>query len=63
VTATKAADLPQGSVVANSHIAIVRVIPGIGFVWHGTDKRRYTDEDVDGLLFADGFVVLREGMA
>ncbi len=61
MTDIKAADLPEGSVVANSRIAIMRVTSGIGFVWHGTNKKRYTDDDVDGLLFADGFVVLRNG--
>jgi hypothetical protein len=61
VTDIKAADLPEGSVVADDGIALFRLISGAGFVWRGTDGKRYRDEDVDELLVTGAFV-LREGL-
>ncbi|GAA2911300.1 hypothetical protein Acy02nite_89960 [Actinoplanes cyaneus] len=55
-----AATLPQGSVVATDTIATFRIMDGIGFVWRGTDGKRYQDKHIDALL-ADGATVLRTG--
>lgn len=62
MTATvKAADLPEGSVVATSKYALFRVMDGIGAVWHSTKNgQRWTDDDVDQMLQHDA-VVLRHG--
>lgn len=62
MTATvKAAGLPEGSVVATSKYALLRVMDGIGGVWHSTKSgQRWTDDDVDLMLQDDG-VVLRHG--
>ena len=59
----RAADLPEGSVVATSEYALFRVMDGIGAVWHSTKNgRRHTDEDVDQMLEYDARV-LRHGRA
>lgn len=55
-----AANLPQGSVVATDTIATFRIMDGIGFVWRGTDGKRYQDKHIDALLAA-GATVLRVG--
>ena len=56
----RAADLPEGSVVANDVIAVFRALDGIGAVWRATNGARLRDDQVDDLL-ATGASVLREG--
>nr|WP_221374500.1 hypothetical protein [Actinoplanes polyasparticus] len=56
----KAADLPEGSVVAGRDIAYVSRWVGISAIWCGTDGSRVYDAWIDGVLAADG-VVLRHG--
>ena len=57
----KAADLPEGSVVATTKFALFRVVDGVGSVWHSTKSgRRHNDEGVDQMLQHDA-EVLRVG--
>lgn len=56
----KSADLPAGSVITTGYIAYLRVLDGIGAVWHGTDGSRMRDDQIDRLL-QSGAIVLQEG--
>jgi hypothetical protein len=61
VTASKAADLPAGSVVATDDVAYLRALDGIGVVWRSTWGFRLDDDHIQRLL-DNGAVVLREGI-
>lgn len=56
----KAANLLEGSIVANHDVVYLRVLDGIGAVWHGTNGSRMHDLQIGELLDA-GAVVLRHG--
>lgn len=60
MTDIKAADLPEGSVVANERHAWVKSHPSAHSQWRGTSGGYYPDELVDKELAA-GAMVLREG--
>lgn len=60
MTEDKAADLPEGSVVANGRFAVFRELSGVGMVWYGSNGRRYDDQDMNELLVGAA-VVLRHG--
>lgn len=55
-----AADLPEGSIVASQRTAWIRVLPGPGTVWHGTDSQRRDDRWIDHAL-VETATVLRHG--
>jgi hypothetical protein len=56
----KAADLPDGSIVANENKAFIKNRPTRDSQWRGTDGSYARDWFIDDLL-AEGAVVLREG--
>ncbi len=56
----KAADLPDGSVVADDHSAWIKSHPREWAQWRGTDGGFAPDEFIDSAL-ADKAAVLREG--
>jgi hypothetical protein len=61
MTNVKAADLPDGSVVANDRAAFIKTHPTKDSPWRGTDGSYAGDWYVDSLL-GRGAVVLREGI-
>lgn len=56
----RAADLPDGSVVADDHTAWIKNHPREWAQWRGTDGGYAPDEFIDSAL-ADGAMVLRGG--
>ena len=60
MTDVKAADLPEGSVVANDKHAFIKTHPSKNSEWRGTSGLYCGDWYVDELL-SDGAAVLRRG--
>jgi hypothetical protein len=60
VNEIKAADLPDGSVVADNKQAFFKNHPSANSPWRGTSGGHFGDWKVDDAL-ADGAVVLRHG--
>lgn len=64
MTDIKAADLPEGSVVADARIAWIKNQPRDRAQWSGTDGSFTPDSEIDNRLsgrLGAGAVVLREG--